>query len=114
MRVDAFLRDSATVREGLLHVLGGGITRLWRNRYPADLNVALAMMIAMSPTEANNDHVLQATVSGTDGEPIAQLDGQFRSEASEYKVPGEASTCRSSFHSTECPCRAKANVRSMS
>lgn len=48
------------------------------------------MMIAMSPTEANNDHVLQATVSGTDGEPIAQLDGQFRSEASEDKIPGES------------------------
>lgn len=90
MRIDAFLCDSATVREGLLHVLGGGITRLWRERYPADFNVTLAMMIALSPAEAGVDHVIQVTVTGADGEPIAQLDGQFSSQASDDKIPGES------------------------
>lgn len=89
MRVDAFLCDAATVRENLLHVLGGGVTRLWRERFPADLGVTLAMMIAMTPSEAAIDHVLQVTVIGSDGEPIAQLDGEIGAQPAIDHVPGE-------------------------
>jgi hypothetical protein len=39
------LADAASVREGLLHVLGAGITRLARDPLPARLDVALALML---------------------------------------------------------------------
>lgn len=39
------LADHATVREGLLHVLGGGITRLFRDPLPAPMGVVVAIML---------------------------------------------------------------------
>lgn len=39
------LADHATVREGLLHVLGGGITRIIRDPLPGPLGVMLALML---------------------------------------------------------------------
>lgn len=45
MRVDAVLCDAMTVREGLLSVLGGGITKLIRGAYPAPLLADLAAWI---------------------------------------------------------------------
>lgn len=90
MRIAAFLCDAASVRENLLHVLGGGITRIWRERYPADMNVALAMMITLSPSEGRDKHVLQVTVTGADGEPIAQLDGEFAAQRGQDTLPGES------------------------
>lgn len=46
MRVTtAMLADHATVREGLLHVLGGGITQLIRDPLPGPLGLMLALML---------------------------------------------------------------------
>jgi hypothetical protein len=59
----ALLCDSATVREGLLHVLGGGINRIWRPTLPAPLSVALACLVAIDPTEAEQLHEVHMTVS---------------------------------------------------
>ncbi len=39
----AMLCDAASVRENLIHVLGGGITRLGRSNYPAPLGCDLAL-----------------------------------------------------------------------
>ena len=52
----AILCDSATVREGLLHVLGGGINRLYRSELPAPLGVALALLVAFEPEEVDQLH----------------------------------------------------------
>lgn len=90
MRIDAFLCDAATVRENLLHVLGGGITRLWRNRFPAQMSVALAMMVQMRPGELGMPHSLQIQVTGADGEPIAAVGGEFSSDANPNLIPGES------------------------
>jgi hypothetical protein len=57
------LCDSATVREGLLHVLGGGITRVWRPALPAPLGVALATLVAMQPEEMGQLHEIHVAVS---------------------------------------------------
>lgn len=49
MKVTAILlADYATVREGLLHVLGAGITRLAREPLPARLDVSLALVLQTS------------------------------------------------------------------
>lgn len=72
MKVHGFLCDSATVREGLLHVLGGGITRLWRGGFPAPMKASLALMIEMEASEIHaGEHDMFAMVIGVDGQPIA-------------------------------------------
>jgi hypothetical protein len=37
MDIEALLCDAATVRENVLHILGGGLGQLWRDVYPARL-----------------------------------------------------------------------------
>jgi hypothetical protein len=78
MRIDcALLCDSVTIREGLLHILGGGITRANRENFPAPLNLALALRIMVHPTEADHTHELAVLLLAEDGERIAQLGIQF-------------------------------------
>jgi hypothetical protein len=78
MRIDcALLCDSVTIREGLLHILGGGITRANRDNFPAPLNLALALRIMVHPTEAEHTHELAVLLLGQDGERIAELGIQF-------------------------------------
>lgn len=91
MRVDAFLCDAATVREGLLHVLGAGITRVQRPRYPAPLNLAVAMIVSLSPAETHTGHKIRVAVSGTDGQPILSIDGEFTAKPGPDHYPGEDS-----------------------
>jgi hypothetical protein len=88
MQVDAFLCDAATVRENLLHVLGGGITRTWHDNYPAPLGLALAMMLTLQPTEAG-DHKLRVILQDQDGVAIVSLDGGFQVTRGPDARPGE-------------------------
>lgn len=81
MRVDcALLCDAATVREGLLHILGGGVTRMKRDHYPAPLGADIGLRIMLHPTEADGDHVLEVILLSTDGAKIAELSAQFSVE----------------------------------
>lgn len=48
----AILCDFAQVREGLLFVSGGGITRIWRETFPAAAGVSLALVFEAHPTHA--------------------------------------------------------------
>lgn len=79
MRIDcALLCDAATVREGLLHVLGGGVTRINRPGYPAPLApLTLALRILVHPTETDRPHQLEVRLQGADGETAARFDVQF-------------------------------------
>ena len=52
----AIICDAASVREGLLHVLGGGITRIWRQDLPAALGVALAVIVDLPPDVMFDPH----------------------------------------------------------
>ena len=81
MDVDVLLCDSARVREGLLHLLGGGITRLWRDRYPTQMGVDLAVIVTLTPAERASAHTLDVNILGADGEQIAQVQGEFQVEA---------------------------------
>lgn len=74
MRIDCVLLcDAVTVREGLLHILGGGVTRVHRPAYPAPLGACLAIRIMIHPTEAATDHQLQALLQGADGQKVGDI-----------------------------------------
>lgn len=92
MRVDcALLCDAATVREGLLHILGGGVTRLSRPSMPGPLSVQLALRIVVHPTEAALNHEGQVFIQTDDGARVAEIGFGFGSiEDPENKMlPGE-------------------------
>lgn len=77
MEVNAFLCDAATVRENLLHILGGGITRIWRDVYPSPLGMDLAVQLLLHPSEATERHRIRVLLQDDDGQLLAQLDGEF-------------------------------------
>src|SRR5207302_949196 len=65
--VTALLCDYASVREGLLNILGGGVNRLWRAELPAPLNLSMALMVDLHPQEVGSSHDLQVAVQDDDG-----------------------------------------------
>jgi hypothetical protein len=73
----ALLCDAATVREGLLHILGGGITRLHRPEYPSQLGTALAVRVMVHPTEADRSHLFEARLLSEDGEDVGNVQVSF-------------------------------------
>lgn len=84
MRIDtALLCDAVTVRENLLHILGGGINRINRPQFPAPLGAGLALRIMLHRTEVGRMHQLQVILAGEDGQEIARVEAQFQ-------VPPEA------------------------
>lgn len=76
----ALLCDSATVREGLLNVLGAGVTRLWRPELPAPLAVTLAVIAEMAEEDLPVPHEVEVTISNTGG-LIGQAMGGFQAGA---------------------------------
>ena len=87
----ALLCDAATVREGLVHILGGGITRLNRPEYPSPMMTGLALAVVLSPLEAGHPHEVVAIVQTEDGEAIVQANGQLQpGEPSPLLEPGES------------------------
>lgn len=91
MQIDcALLCDAATVREGLLHVLGGGVTRAGRPEYPSSLDLTLALRILVHPTEADRPHNLEVRLQGADGQEITQIGVQFGVRDQGDLAPGES------------------------
>lgn len=71
MRVDTcLLCDAVTVREGLLHILGGGITQIIRPEYPAPLGLSMGLRILIHPTELSHPHELEVHLQDIDGRRI--------------------------------------------
>lgn len=85
----ALLCDAATVREGLLHVLGGGITRIWRPVLPAPLGVVLATVIDIDPSEVGPPHEIHVTVHDSTGRLLVELMGAVTANPNERFEPGE-------------------------
>lgn len=85
----ALLCDAATVREGLLHLLGAPITRMWRQTLPAPLNIALGVILCLTPEELPVPH--EVSVEGTnDLGPFVQSMGAIQAGAPAVNVePGE-------------------------
>ena len=85
----ALLCDAANVREGLINVISGGITRLWREELPAPMGVALALVLDIAPEECGLPHELGAVIVGPDGERLGDLRGGFQTERSDAMEAGE-------------------------
>ena len=70
MRVTmAALADAATVRDGLLHILGAGVTVLVRPEFPSPAGVVLPIMMEEPAAEiGRSDHSLVIGVRHPDGE----------------------------------------------
>jgi len=75
MRIDtALLCDAATEREGLLYVLGGGITVAARPSYPAPFGMTLALRVLVHPTEMRAAHRLEILLQDEDGQLVTKVD----------------------------------------
>ena len=78
MHVDcALICDYVTVREGLLHVLGGGVSRIWRTAYPGPLGAGLALRIVVHPSEFDADHKIAVLLNDDDGHKLAEIGSDF-------------------------------------
>lgn len=84
----AFLCDFAEVREGLLMSLGGGITRLWRDQYPASVGASLALLVDLPPSDLNRKHEIIAAIQGPD-QPVGELKAEFQTSGGKDLKAGE-------------------------
>ena len=82
MKVKALLCDAATTRENLLNVLGGGITQLHREDYPASFTGAVAMIISPEYSELSRDHSLLIRIIDEDGVQVLETGMEFKMETS--------------------------------
>lgn len=83
------LCDYAQVRQGLLFVLSGGITRVYRPRLPAALGVKAAVLVEIGFAEVTRGHQLVVAVkhAGT-AQEMGRMTSGFR--ASGALEPGES------------------------
>jgi hypothetical protein len=73
----ALICDYATVREDLLHILGGGVSRLMRPVYPDPFAAGLALRILLHPTELDAEHTVKIQLVDSDGATVAELTSTF-------------------------------------
>lgn len=66
------LCDAASVREGLLNVIGGGITALGRPSFPAPLSCDIGIYISHRANQAPGDLTVTLRLSGSK-EPVAEI-----------------------------------------
>lgn len=72
------LCDYAQVRNGLLHVIAGGVNRLVRREFPAPMGVCFAMVMELDQFEARRTHELTIRIVDADGAEVAQGTGAMR------------------------------------
>ena len=74
----ALLADFAQVREGLLFVSSGGVTRCYRDELPAPLGVYLAIVLELDRIEAEQSHDVRVLVVDEDGGELAEIAGSIQ------------------------------------
>ena len=95
MRVDlALLCDSVTVREGLLHILGGGVTRIVNpGPFPqvVPISIALRMLGDRKEMHGGARHEVQGILSRDAGEFVAKFKVEFGADDDQIVTlyPGE-------------------------
>lgn len=93
MRIDtALLCDAATVRGGLLNILGGGIIHAERPDFPAPLAMTLALRVQMHPTELDRSHELEILLQDEDGEVATRAKIGIQPPPDTQVPPGEQVT----------------------
>ena len=85
----ATLCDFAQVREGLLFVSSAGITRVYRESFPAPIGVMLALVLEMSPVEAAEPNKIRVRVEDADGRKLAEMVGELQVKLGSGHDPGE-------------------------
>ena len=85
----ATLCDFAQVREGLLFVSSAGITRVYRESFPAPIGVMLALVLELSPVEAMDAHKITVRVEDADGRQLAEMVGEVKVTLGSGHDPGE-------------------------
>lgn len=88
----ALLCDFAQVREGLLFVSSGGVTRCHREAFPAAINVFLALVIELDRIEAQRQHTMRVHLADEDGREIADVNGTFEFGSAEMLLIEEQPT----------------------
>jgi hypothetical protein len=71
------LCDAATVREGLLHILGGGITRLWRPTLPAPLALQIAVSVRVGEGDLGVPTDISLQLIDPNGNDLGGAQGGF-------------------------------------
>ena len=62
----------------MLTMASAGVTRAYRDQYPAPMGVMLALMIELSAVDATVPHEILARVEDTDGDKIAEAGAAFQ------------------------------------
>ena len=88
--VAALICDAATVREGLLNVLGAGIARLWRPQLPAPLSIDFATLISCPQEQIGRPHEIEVRITDPSGNAAAVAMGAFKMERAQRLEGGEA------------------------
>lgn len=98
------LCDAASVREDLLHVLGGGITRLDRS-FPAKMNLTLAMLFQSEPGDETRSYDCNLRIKADDGDELSRISFEIVGESSEKIQDWEPATIPAvvSLHDTTLP-----------
>ncbi len=74
----ALLCDFATVREELLHILGGGISMMARPELPAPLGVSLAFMLELDPVSEVTEHTIAVVIFDEEDKQVVEISGRLR------------------------------------
>jgi hypothetical protein len=91
VKVDSLIVcDAVTIREGLFHVLGGGITRLWRPTLPGPLGVQIAAVIEIAELELELPHEIGIVLRDAVGADIFRIQGGFQAQRPPKLEDGES------------------------
>lgn len=90
MNIDnVLLCESATVKDGLLYILGGGIVRTGRPSFPSPLKMTLAVRVMMHRTEADKPHTLEVKLQDADGGDVVNVKVEFGVSDPDRIPPGD-------------------------
>lgn len=71
----AVICDFAELREGLLFLVAGGITRVRREAFPAPAGIYLALTLELGPADRAFPQAVEITLEGPAGERVMQVTG---------------------------------------
>jgi hypothetical protein len=72
----AVLCDAVSVREGLLHILGAGVTKVGRPSVPTPFGVNLALLLAFDQDELG-PHRISITMTDANGAELGSIAGEI-------------------------------------
>jgi hypothetical protein len=82
------LCDYVRVQDGLFHMIGGSIDRLYTPAVPSAHNVGIAIKIALTRAECDYEHRVDLIFQGQDGQRYPTVNGKFRVKYDESLPPG--------------------------